>query len=146
MYLGRSYETSHTVVAPVFWDFASPKSRVTVGFPLYWRFADEDSVSQLAANTYYHQRRVGTGLDWEFHFFPAFSYGESPDGHWWNILYGLAGYTRQGALTKVRALWIPITLTGGHPRASNSAALLGHVVSLSFRVGRRFDTGLIDFT
>ena len=115
MYLGRSYETSHTVVAPIFWDFASPKSRVTVGFPLYWRFADEDSVSQLAANTYYHQRRVGTGLDWEFHFFPAFSYGESPDGHWWNILYGLAGYTRQGAMTKVRALWIPITLTGGAP-------------------------------
>ena len=109
LYLGRTNESTHTVVAPIFWDFASPHSRSTVAFPLYWRFSDDTSVSQLLGNTYYHERRVGSALDWEFHFFPAFSYGETPDGHWWNILYGLAGYTRRGPLTKVRALWIPIT-------------------------------------
>ena len=55
------------------------------------------------------------GTDWEFHFFPAFSFGHSPTGHWWNVLYGLAGYTRRGNLVKVRALWIPITLSGEEP-------------------------------
>jgi len=109
LFLGRTNESTHTVVAPIFWDFASPHSRTTVAFPLYWRFTDDTSVSQLLGNTYYHERRVGSALDWEFHFFPAFSYGETPDGHWWNILFGLAGYTRRGPLTKVRALWIPIT-------------------------------------
>jgi hypothetical protein len=111
LYLGRRYESTHTVVAPFFWDFASPHSRTTIAFPIYWRFADDTSVSQLLGNTYYHERRLGTGLDWEFHFFPAFSYGETPDGHWWNILFGLAGYTRRGPMTKARALWIPITLS-----------------------------------
>jgi hypothetical protein len=115
LYLGRSYESTHTVVFPFFWDFASPHSRATVAFPLYWRFSDDSSVSQLLGNTYYHERKVGSGLDWEFHFFPAFSYGETPDGHWWNILYGLAGYTRRGTMTKARALWIPITLSEGPP-------------------------------
>lgn len=109
VYLGRSYDESHTVVAPFFWDFASPDSRATVAFPVYWRFSDRNSVSQLLLNTYYHERKLGGGrLDWEFHFFPAFSYGETPDGHWWNVLYGLAGYTRRGPSATVRALWIPI--------------------------------------
>ena len=38
LFLGRSNETSHTVVAPVFWDFASPNSRMTVAFPLTGAF------------------------------------------------------------------------------------------------------------
>jgi hypothetical protein len=118
LYLGRTYESTHMVLAPFFWDFASPHSRSTVVFPLYWRFADDTSVSQLLGNTYYRERRVGSALDWEFHFFPAFSYGETPDGHWWNVLFGLAGYTRRGPLVKARALWIPITLSDAPPRSS----------------------------
>src|SRR5215471_19117715 len=110
-FLGRDNDNTHAVVAPVFWDFANSKSRTTVGFPVYWRFADEKSVSQVLANTYYHERKISTGLDWELHIFPAFSYGETPDGHWWNVLYGLAGYTRRGSYTGMRALWIPITLS-----------------------------------
>jgi hypothetical protein len=116
VYLGRRYESSHTVIAPFFWDFASPHSRTTVAFPIYWRFADETSVAQLLGNTYYRERRISTGLDWEFHFFPAFSYGETPDGHWWNVLFGLAGYTRRGPLAQARALWIPITLSDAPAR------------------------------
>jgi hypothetical protein len=111
IFLGRTYETSHTVIAPFFWDFASPHTRTTVGFPFYWRFSDDDSISLLAGNTYYHQRKLSNGLDWEIHIFPAFSYGETPDGHWWNVLFGLAGYTRRGRMTQARALWIPITVT-----------------------------------
>lgn len=111
VYLGRQYDTTHTVVAPFFWDFASPDSRATVAFPFYWRFADRESTSQLLLNTYYSEKRRPSGKDWEFHFFPALSFGETPQGHWWNVLYGLAGYTREGTATKVRALWMPISLS-----------------------------------
>jgi hypothetical protein len=111
LYVGRDGNDTHTVVAPFFWDFASPESRTTIGFPLFWRFADRDSVSQLTGNVYYHERKLHSGSDWEVHVFPAFSYGETPDGHWWNVLFGLAGYTRRGEMTKLRTLWIPITLS-----------------------------------
>jgi len=115
VYLGRRYETTHTVVAPFFWDFASPHSRTTVAFPLYWRFADDVTTSLLVGNTYYRERKLAKGLDWEVHVFPAFSYGETPDGHWWNVLFGLAGYTRRGRMTQARGLWIPMTLTDPAP-------------------------------
>jgi len=111
VYVGRDGNESHTVVAPVFWDFASPTSRSTVVFPFYWRFAKQDSLTQLIGNVYYSEKKYKNGLDWQVHFFPVFSYGESPDGHWWNLLYGLAGYERQGSATKVRAMWIPIGLS-----------------------------------
>lgn len=116
LYLGRDGYDTHTVIAPFFWDFATRTSRATVGFPIYWRFSDEDTVSQLIGNVYYHERKVAHGLDWEVHFFPAFSYGETPNGHWWNILYGLAGYTRRGEHAEVRTLWIPITVSDGDKR------------------------------
>jgi hypothetical protein len=121
VYVGRSDDSSHTVVAPVFWDFANPKGRTTVGFPLYWRFAstDDDSVVQIAANTLYTQKRVAGGRDWQFHLLPLFSYGENPSGYFWNVLFGLAGYTRDGASSQVRALWIPMNFGG--PRASTVA-------------------------
>lgn len=112
VYVGRDALNTHTVVAPFFWDFAGPKSRGTVVFPFYWRFQDRESVSQLVGNVYYSERKRRSGSDWELHLFPAFSYGETPNGHWWNVLYGLAGYTREGRTTKMRTLWIPITLSG----------------------------------
>jgi hypothetical protein len=115
IYVGREGQATHTVVAPFFWDFASPKERVTVAFPLYWRFSDTKSVSQLTGNVYYREETKSSGSEWEIHVFPAFSYGETPRGHWWNVLYGLAGYSKEGATTKMRTLWIPITLSGGNP-------------------------------
>jgi hypothetical protein len=109
VYVGRDGDSTHTVVAPVFWDFADPKSRTTVAFPLYWRFAQgqNDSVVQVAANTLYMQKKVAGGSDWQFHLLPLFSYGEDPNGYFWNVLFGLAGYTREGASSTVRAFWIP---------------------------------------
>jgi hypothetical protein len=110
-YFGRSHETTHTIIAPLFWDFASPHSRTTIAAPLFFRFADDKSVTQVALNTFYREKKVAGGTDWEFHFFPLFAYGQSPVGHWWNVLYGLAGYTREGSMSKVRALYIPIQLS-----------------------------------
>ncbi len=112
LHFGRNGKQSWTVVAPFFWDFAGTESRNTVGFPLYWRFSDKRSVQQLVGNVYYDEEKVTGGLDWQIHFFPFFSYGETPAGHWWNVLYGLAGYTREGSMTKMRTLWIPIELSG----------------------------------
>jgi hypothetical protein len=114
LYVGRSEDATHTVVAPVFWDFANSKGRTTVGFPVYWRFADtqDGSVTQVAGNTLYMQKRVVNGLDWQFHVLPLFSYGENPGGYFWNILFGLAGYTRDGERSTVRAFWFPFEFGG----------------------------------
>ncbi len=89
----------------------------------YWRFAEssDDSVTQVAANTLYMQKRVAGGLDWQFHLLPLFSYGEDPKGHFWNLLFGLAGYSRSGTSAKVRAFWIPIE-TGTPEAAPQKAA------------------------
>ncbi len=111
LYLGRDRQHTHTVVAPFFWDFATPQSRTTIGFPFYWRFADKDSVDQVALNTFYHERKVARGSEWEFHFFPLVSFGETPNGHWWNVLYGLAGYSRRGAEAKMKLFWVPVPLS-----------------------------------
>jgi hypothetical protein len=122
LYLGRKDDSSHTVVAPVFWDFANPTGRTTIGFPVFWRFADgaDDAVTQVAANTLYMQKRVGGGTDWQFHFLPLFSYGEDPRGHFWNVLFGLAGYSRHGTETETRVLWIPFS--GGTPNVKTATA------------------------
>jgi hypothetical protein len=110
-YMGRENSSTHLVVAPILWDFASPKSRSTVVFPLFWRFSDREGVAQLIGNTYYSEEKVKGGTDWQFHVFPFFSYGESPQGHWWNFFYGLAGYTREGTMAKMRLGFVPITLS-----------------------------------
>jgi hypothetical protein len=112
VYIGREGQATHTVIAPFFWDFADPASRATVVFPFYWRFSDRQGVAQLVGNVYYREETKSSGNEWEVHVFPAFSYGKTPNGHWWNLLYGLAGYTRQGSSTKMRAMWIPIQLSG----------------------------------
>jgi hypothetical protein len=118
VYVGRDRDSSHTVLAPFFWDFASKKGRTTVGFPLYWRFADttDGTVTQVTANTLYRERRVSGGTDWQFHFLPVFSYGQSPSGYWWNLFFGLAGYDRDGPTTKIKAFWLPITVSSGPDR------------------------------
>lgn len=110
-YMGRKYESNHLVVAPILWDFATPHSRTTIVPPLYFRFADERSLTQVALNTLYREKKVQGGTEWEFHLLPLFSYGQSPTGHFWNVLFGLAGYTREGTATKARALYIPIKLS-----------------------------------
>ncbi|WP_437604801.1 hypothetical protein WMF20_26780 [Sorangium sp. So ce834] len=110
-YSGRNRNSTHLVVAPFLWDFATPTSRTTLALPIYFRFADQNSVTQVALNTFYREQRVRTGKEWEFHFFPVFSVGETPNGHWWNLLYGLAGYTREGTMSKMRALYVPIQLS-----------------------------------
>lgn len=111
VFMGRQYESNHFVVAPILWDFSSPHARTTIVPPLYFRFADDKSLTQVAFNTLYREKKVEGGVEWEFHLLPLFSYGQSPTGHFWNVLFGLAGYTRDGSASKARALYIPIKLS-----------------------------------
>ncbi len=117
VYIGRSDQSRHTVVAPVYWDFADPDKRLTIGFPLYWRFADHknDAVVEVAANTLYTQKRTSEGMNWSFHVLPFFSYGESPAGYFWNVLFGLAGYEKTAQARYVKALWFPIKVGSDPP-------------------------------
>ncbi len=121
VYTGRSDDSAHTVLAPFFWDFASAKGRTTIGFPAYWRFADTaaGSVTQVAGNTLYMQKKTAAGTDWQFHLLPLFSYGENPTGYWWNVLFGLAGYDRAGSYARIKAFWVPITVSGATSTASS---------------------------
>lgn len=113
LYLGRHKDASHTVLPPLFWDFASKKGRTTIGFPAYWRFADSEgrTVTQVAANTLYREKPAAGGTDWQFHLLPLVSFGHHPKGTWWNLLFGLAGYDHDAGTTKVKAFWIPITVS-----------------------------------
>ncbi len=124
VYLGRTTESSHTVIAPIFWDFDNKKSRTTVGVPAFVRYADhtDDSVVQVAGNTLYMEKRVAGGKDWQFHVLPVFSYGENPSGYFWKVLFGLAGYTQEGPTSTVHALWIPFQTSGPPEKKSASRA------------------------
>lgn len=110
-FFGKDGNSSHSVVAPFFFDFASPRNRTTIGLPFYFRSSDLDSVMQVIGPVYYSERRYKNGLDWQIHLLPLFSYGQTPDGHFWNVLFGLTGYTRAGSSSTLRALWVPIQLS-----------------------------------
>ena len=114
LYVGRSDQSRHTVLAPFYWDFSDPDSRITIGFPLYWRFANhkDDSVVEVAGNVLYTQKRTAEGRSWSFHILPLFSYGESPTGYFWNFLMGLAGFEKTAQASYVKALWLPIKVAG----------------------------------
>lgn len=65
------------------------------------------SRGQHALSTEACRRRA---LDWSFHVLPVFSYGANPNGYYWNVLFGLAGYERNGQYAYVKTLWLPITV------------------------------------
>jgi hypothetical protein len=117
VFMGRTDKSSHAVIAPLLWDFASPEKRTTIAPPLFWRFQDngDKSITQIAANTLYLQKKVEGGLDWQVHVLPLFSYGEDPKGYFWNFLFGLAGFQKEGSFARIRALWFPITVKGTAP-------------------------------
>ncbi len=115
VYATRSRTRRHLVVAPLVWDFEDMQAgtRATVAFPLYWRFRTKNTVSQVALNTYWHERRERGVRAWEFHFFPLFAFGSSaPGDHWWNVLYGLVGYARTGSYARAQVLWAPFQVDG----------------------------------
>jgi len=111
LFFGRNNESHHRIVAPLYFDFESRVSRTTVGFPLFWRFAAPTTTSTVVANVLHRVRRSPAGNEWEFHFMPLFSMGKSPDGHFWNLLFGFAGYTQKGTASTMRLFYLPVELS-----------------------------------
>ena len=99
--------TKDVVVARSF-GTSSKQTRQTVVFPLFWRFADRQTSMLVGKPTRIETRRRWDGLAVSF-LSPVFLWG-TPRGHWWNVLYGLAGYTREGTMAKMR-LVTSITLS-----------------------------------
>jgi hypothetical protein len=121
VFTGKSQDSYHSVVAPLWWDFESGNKRTTIAFPVYWRFRDEEGVSQIALNTYYTEHYSRKGNAWDFYFFPVVHVGEGPDSNAWDVLFGLVGYKREGGYKQLKLFWIPIDLTK-NPYASQPAA------------------------
>lgn len=110
IFTGKTKDSYHSVVAPFWWDFESGKKRTTIAFPLYWRFRDEDGVSQLALNTYYQERYSAKGTAWDFWFAPVFHVGESPVSNEWDVLFGLVGYKNVSGYKQLKLFWTSIDL------------------------------------
>ncbi len=110
VFIGKSTDSYHSVVAPFWWDFESGKKRTTVAFPVFWRFRDEDGVSQLALNTYYQERYSKKGTAWDFYFAPIFHVGESPISNEWDVLFGLVGYKNTSGYKQLKLFWTSIDL------------------------------------
>ncbi|QQR89142.1 MAG: hypothetical protein IPJ88_13100 [Myxococcales bacterium] len=99
----------HLVVAPLYWDFEDYEEdyRTSILFPLFWRFRNRSTVHQVAGLTYYNEGRKHGKRYYQFHLIPFFAYGSPrPGDHWWTVLYGLAGYERQGRYARAQALWL----------------------------------------
>ncbi len=111
LYLGKNGDSYHDVLAPIWWDFVTPKKRSTVAFPLFWRFRDEEGITQVALNTVYLERTSSKGANYDFYFLPLVHVGEEPNGNAWDVLFGLVGYKRVGTYKQLKLFWIPIDLT-----------------------------------
>lgn len=111
-FFGKNGHNRHAVVAPLFFDLKNIRSHTTFVPPLvYFRHKSSDTLSHLLLNVYYHERSYQNGKKWQAHLLPLLSFGRSPNGHFWNILFGLAGYKRQGPESTARVLWFPVPLS-----------------------------------
>jgi hypothetical protein len=116
-----------TVFAPLYFDFEffeGTRNRYTVVAPFFWRFREGNTTSTLVFNVYHRERVRSDGSDWEFHFAPFFSYGESSRGdHWWKVFFGLAGYERRGPYGITTLFYVPFQTDGPPlPAASPSSS------------------------
>jgi hypothetical protein len=111
LYFGKNGDADHRVVAPIFFDFESRTSRDTVAFPLFWRFSKPDVTTTLVGNVLHREKRHPSGAEWEVHILPLFSFGGQPDGHFWNLLFGLTGYSQHGSKSTMRLFYLPIELS-----------------------------------
>jgi hypothetical protein len=111
LFTGRDGDHRHTVVGGLFWDFESPNSRQTVLFPAFWRFRDDEGVTQLVLNSLYMERTSTAGTAWDYYFLPIFHVGETPNGSSWDAFFGLVGYQRRGTYKQLKLFWTGIDLT-----------------------------------
>ncbi len=103
------------VAFPFYWDFSRGKtgSRTVVIPPLFWRDKDPDSTMTGVLNVVHHKGREKGNRFWNFKIFPIVEFGHPPvpQGAYWSVLGGLAGWRRQGSAKRLKILWIPFDLS-----------------------------------
>lgn len=111
-YFGKNGHNRHRVAVPLYFDIQKLQSRSTVIPPLLFvRAKGRDTLTQLVGPVLYRERKYSNGKEWQVHLLPFMSYGQTPNGHFWNLLFGLAGFEREGPNTTAKVLWLPIPLS-----------------------------------
>jgi hypothetical protein len=121
------------VFFPFVWDIANEEEgrQTTVIFPFYANVGDRHGYTRWALpNIFWWQHGSGDTLSWGYDIAPFFQYGEPRRGdHYWSVLYGLAGYRKQGNYEQTRVFWAtidnrrpPASSGGGSSESSSGAA------------------------
>lgn len=114
-YFGKNGHNRHRVAFPLYFDVQKLQTRSTVIPPLLFvRAKGRDTLTQLVGPVLYRERQYSNGKEWQIHLLPLMSFGQTPNGHFWNLLFGLAGFEREGPSTKAKVLWLPIPLSGAY--------------------------------
>jgi hypothetical protein len=104
-------ETQNRIVFPLVWDFndLGAANRTTVIPPFFFRDRDRRSTMTGVLNFIWHKGSIKGNPFWTFKFFPFIHFGHppAPEGAYWSVLGGLAGWRRQGSSKQLKLLWIP---------------------------------------
>jgi hypothetical protein len=107
---GRGWH--HNVFFPFVWDVGnrSEGRQTTVVAPFYAHVGDRTGFTRWAfPDVFWWQHGSGETLSWGYDIAPFFQYGEPRRGdYYWSVLYGLAGYRRQGSFEQTRVFWATI--------------------------------------
>jgi hypothetical protein len=121
---GRGWH--HNVFFPFVWDLGNRDEgrQTTVLFPFYAHVGDRRGYTRWAfPNVIWWRHGSDETLSWGYDIAPFFQYGEPRRGdYYWSVLYGLAGYRRQGSYEQTRVFWASIDnrRPPSPPRASGS--------------------------
>lgn len=112
LYTAAGRRWHHNVFFPFVWDIANEEEgrQTTVIFPFYAHVGDRHGYTRWALpNIFWWQHGSGDTLSWGYDVAPFFQYGEPRRGdHYWSVLYGLAGYRKQGNYEQTRVFWATI--------------------------------------
>jgi len=102
------------VAFPLYWDVHNQKAerRTVVFAPLFWRDRTKQSTMTGVLNFVWHKGKIKGNPFWTFRIFPLLGFGRppSPEGAYWSVLGGLAGWRRQGRTKQLKIFWIPFNV------------------------------------
>lgn len=126
LYTAAGRRWHHNVFFPFVWDVGNRDEgrQTTVIFPFYAHVGDRRGYTRWAfPDVIWWRHGSGETLSWGYDVAPFFQYGEPRRGdYYWSVLYGLAGYRRQGNYEQTRVFWATIDnrRAPSPPRASGS--------------------------
>lgn len=110
----RRKQTLSRVAFPLYWDLQDNKEkrRTIVLAPLFFRNRNSQSTMTGFLNFVWHSGQIKGNRFWTFRMYPLLSFGHppAPEGAYWSVLGGLAGWRRQGRTKQLKVFWIPFNL------------------------------------